>query len=271
MKRLDCRAMRVLLSLVPVILLAVACTPPATPDPTSTPSPTSTPDPEVTLAYEGNAQFELISSEGTRVLMDVYAASRLTEPATERDVLLVSHRHADHFLHPFVDSFSGQQLVVQAGEIDLADVRITGIPSTHDANRPPLPVGGSNYIFVVDAGGLRIVHFGDIGQEELTQEQLDALGEVDVAIILFAGCGADPATNRIPRLLEQVGPKLIIPTHADAVSLQRAAELWESYCGDDADQARVTIRRSDLSGEAKFLMLGENAAICRQALDVPDW
>ena len=54
-----------------------------------------------------------------------------------------------------------------------------GIASAHTARdyEEFKPEGGSNYIFIVDMGGLRIAHFGDIGQEYLTEEQLAALGE----------------------------------------------------------------------------------------------
>jgi hypothetical protein len=71
-----------------LLVLLVACSPAvsvvvvtSTPDPertpnvvfvTATPTPTSTPGPDVTVYYEGYAQFELISPEGRRVLIDVF-------------------------------------------------------------------------------------------------------------------------------------------------------------------------------------------------------
>jgi hypothetical protein len=35
-------------------------------------------------------------------------------------------------------------------------------------------------------GGMRFAHFGDLGQDSLSQEQLAALGKVDVAFAQFA-------------------------------------------------------------------------------------
>ncbi len=59
---------------------------------------------------------------------------------------------------------------------------IRGIASVRSASDELQSEGGSNHIYIVDMGGLRIAHFGDIGQEQLTQEQLEALGEVDIAL-----------------------------------------------------------------------------------------
>ena len=136
-------------------------------------------DPEVTIIYEGNAQFELINAAGTRVLVDVASPDALSSPATGADVLLTTHGHADHVNSNFLKSFPGQQLNAAEGQIILADVSIKGVKSAHTALKD---IDGSNYIYIIDMADLRIAHFGDIGQDELTSEQLTALGDVDIAL-----------------------------------------------------------------------------------------
>jgi len=209
MKRLVCLAM------LPYLLICAGCgptaqgtPPPPTPAPTK-PAPAATPVPPsptplptaapptpppaatparqaVTIYYADNAQVELISPQGTRVLIDVYKPTALSSPATKNDVLLTTHKHQDHVNASFYTSFPGQQLMTKVGEIKVADVAILGIASAHNAADELKPEGGTNYIYVVDMGGLRIAHFGDIGQEALTAEQLKALGKVDIAITQFA-------------------------------------------------------------------------------------
>jgi L-ascorbate metabolism protein UlaG (beta-lactamase superfamily) len=68
----------------------------------------------------------------------------------------------------FVKSFPGQQLDVKIGEIEREDVEIQGIASAHYEGTEFRPEGGTNPIFIADMCGLRIVHFGDIGQDKLT-------------------------------------------------------------------------------------------------------
>ena len=57
------------------------------------------------LYYEENAQIELISPEGLRVLIDVHDPSALSSPPTAKDVLLTTHNHGDHRRLDFVSSF----------------------------------------------------------------------------------------------------------------------------------------------------------------------
>ncbi len=271
-------------------VLLAACSPAAvtivevtsTPDPdrepnvvfvTATPTPTPTPGPEVNVYYEGYAQFELISPEGRRVLIDVFDPDLLSSPPTEDDILLTTHRHDDHFQGSFTSSFPGQQILNEVGEIDLPDVQIRGIASAH-GDELPVPRGGSNYIFVIDMAGLRFAHFGDIGERQLSQEQLDALGDVDVAMILIGGmCSA--ANGNSFNLLEQVQPGVVIPTHADIESIERGIETWDAYYGAPwiyvSDITSVGIDTSDVLGETKFLLMGEWAATWHETYELPEW
>jgi len=255
-----------------IMPLLVACGV-AQPAPASTPISTSPPEStQVTLYYEENAQFELISPQGTRVLIDVFDPSALSSPVTEKDVLLTTHGHDDHIKSDFAGSFPGQQLKIQEGEISLPDVSIRGIASAHSAAGEFKPEGGSNYIYIVDMGGLRIVHFGDIGQDQLTQEQLDALGQVDIALTQFVNSYSQMSVGNKKgfNLMAQVKPRLIIPTHggSDMDAIQYAMELWDVVA---ADASEVSVGRSDLSDGTQVLVMGEMAPAMKKIYDLPTW
>lgn len=222
-------------------------------DPTS--SATATQD-CVQLFYEEYAQVELISPQGVRVLLDVYDPGLLSNPANEGDILLTTHTHWDHVNNAFQESFPGRQLMTKSGVIDAGDVRIQGIPSAHNVGDLLVPEGGTNYIYVVEMGGLRIAHFGDIGQDVLTSEQLDALGQVDVAITQLANSYSDMSAENQKglKLMEQVGPKLIIPTHLNLDAAKLAVARWQ---GLYIDQPSVTICSSDLMEQTSILLMGE--------------
>ena len=242
---------------------------------TATPSPAPPPGPQVTLYYEGYAQFELISPEGRRLLIDVHDPARLSAPVTDQDVLLSTHLHGDHFVESFADSFPGPEIRARVDELILPEVTIRSIASAHSPNETPVPEGGSNYIYVIDIADMRIAHFGDIGQEELSDEQLDALGDVDVAILLFGGMCSVSEMGSFP-LMEQVQPKLIIPTHASPNALAHALELWQGYWVDPGDNPYedippVMIGNDDLPDETGFLPLGEWSTTCRGLSDLVVW
>jgi L-ascorbate metabolism protein UlaG (beta-lactamase superfamily) len=248
-----------------ISFFAAACTAAPTSSPTlqEIPSPTQpaaiTPSPteegKLKIYYEENAQVELIGPDGTRVLIDVYNPSALSSPATDRDILLTTHSHGDHVNAEFQGSFPGRQLFIQSGSIDLVDSAIRGIPSGHNASDSFKPEGGTNYIYLIELGGLRIAHFGDIGQDALTADQLAALGKVDVAITQFNNSYSNMnVENRKGfNLMDQLKPRLIIPTHNSLDAAKIAAAKWPALY---ASQRFVSIGRSDLTEETRILFLG---------------
>lgn len=212
----------------------------------------------VTVYYEEKAQIELISSKGARILIDVYDPSLLSRPATSKDILLTTHTHRDHKNYDFLSNFKGKQLFVRTGEIKTADVSIQGIASAHNEGDPFLSENGTNYIFIVDMDGLRIVHFGDIGQEALTPEQLAALGTVDIAVMQFDNNYSQMNVDNKKgfKMIAQLRPRLIIPTHNSAKAAQYAMTLWPCLY---SDKASVKISRDKLIDETRLLFLGETA------------
>jgi L-ascorbate metabolism protein UlaG (beta-lactamase superfamily) len=267
---------RVIAPLALLSLVAAACAPAAAPPSSATPVPaTDTPaasapqEPKVKMTHLDPAQVELVSPQGVRVLIDIADPSRLTSPATAQDILLTTHGHSDHINSAFAKSFPGQQLKFQDGEIKQGDVAIKAVKAAHNATPPD----GSDYIFVVDIGGLRIAHFGDLGQEKLTQDQLDQLGQVDVAISqLVNSYSAMSLDNKKGfNQMEQVKPKFLVPTHSSMEALKYALGLWkEGY----ADTGPIAIGRSDLpAGGTKLLILDDKimASAYQKALGLPAW
>jgi L-ascorbate metabolism protein UlaG (beta-lactamase superfamily) len=233
--------------------------PPTAPPPTNTAVPTLTPaERKVKIYYEENAQVELIGPAGRRVLIDVYSPTALSSPATAEDILLTTHAHSDHVNTEFYKPFPGQQLFIKAGTIKLPDVIIQGIAAGHNASDTLKPEYGSNYIFLVEMGGLRIAHFGDIGQDALTADQLTALGQVDIAITQFSNSYSDmsAANKKGFNLMDQVKPRLIIPTHNNADAAKVAGAKWPALY---SDQKFVSIGRGDLTDQTRILFMGTTA------------
>lgn len=248
-------------TLVPPTLQPPTVGAPTIASPTSTSVPaTATPMGKVKVYYEDNAQVELIGPDGTRVLIDVAEPSMLSSPATANDVLLTTHAHPDHGHYGFRNSFPGQQLYVKVGSIQRPGLAIQGIASRHKAEDTPLAENGTDYIFVIDLGGLRFAHLGDIGQETLTADQLAALGDVDVAITQFSNAfSAMDATNKKGfNIVDQFKPRLIIPTHNDSAVAKLATGKWPALY---TDNKFVSISKSELTGATRVLFMATAARI----------
>src|SRR4030042_6830764 len=220
----------------------------------------------IRLYYENSAQVELISAKGTRVLIDVTTPEALSSPPTKKDVLLTTHNHGDHRRLDFIKSFPGQQLDMKIGEIKMEDVMIRGIASAHNEGDELRSEGGTNYIFIVDMGGLRIAHFGDIGQDALTPEQLSALGKVDIAITQLSNpySRMNAANKKGFNLMDQVKPRLIIPTHIfESTCAKMAVDKWTGY---KSSKAFISISPEDLSDKTSIIFMGQNAV----GMNLPD-
>ena len=217
----------------------------------------------IKLYYEENAQVEFISPAGSRVLIDVNNPDALSSPPTANDVLLTTHNHGDHRRLDFVKSFPGKQLDVKIGAIKLKDVNIRGIASAHNEGGEFKDEGGSNYIFIVDMAGLRIAHFGDIGQKALTPDQLKILGKVDIAITQLASMYSNmTAQNKKGfNLMDQLKPKLIIPTHIlDPSCATIAAEKWAAY---NSYKKHLMFSIDNMPAETTIIFMGNNANLVK--------
>lgn len=265
--------------LVPSPILPPSSTP-QSPTPTELPPtvtvtiapPTETPTPAcVTLIYDEYAQFEIIDSLGQRVLVDVFEPEKLSKPVSDVDILLTTHTHWDHYNPDFRAAFPGKQLFVQEGSLMSPGVAIRGLASTHNAGDRFKPEGGTNYIYLIEISGLRIAHFGDIGQKSLTEEQLAVLKTVDIAITQINNPYSEmSAENRKGLdLMVQVQPKLIIPTHLNLDTVKLAVSQWQSFYSDGS---KLTICDTDLNEDGtQFLLMGEAVETMVKYVDLKQW
>jgi hypothetical protein len=217
----------------------------------------SAPTAGVRIAYEENAQVEIFAPSGKRVLIDVWDPTSLTAPATASDILLTTHGHTDHYSVDFESSFPGQKITFEMKSIDTADFKITTIASTHDETLPILEKEGSDYLFVVVVGGLRIAHFGDIGQDKLSDAQLSTLGKVDILITQLANTFStmDERNKKGFNLVNQVKPPVLIPTHFTSEAATLAGQTWKGAFST----APITVTREKLPAETTIIFMGNQA------------
>jgi L-ascorbate metabolism protein UlaG (beta-lactamase superfamily) len=264
---------RLLFPLAATLLLAACAGASGTPAASPVPSATPVPPPKavgISLTYGDNAQVELVTPAGRHVYIDVYNTAQLIKDPSADDILLTTHLHDDHYYASFVDAFPGRQIFDQTGRIELPDVTITGLAAGHNSSDAFLEKGGTDYIFVIDTGGLRFVHFGDIGQDALTPGQLNAIGKVDVAVMqLSNGYSNMDATNlKGFNLMDQVKPRLLIPTHSDSATIKLAVERWTGYA---SDARTVTLSSATLPAERSILILGNMAPAYAAIYNLKVW
>ena len=179
-----------------------------------------------TSAY--GTSFLVKSAAGVRVAMDPHQVPE----GVVADVITVSHSHADHMDEMFQEDMQAMGAAFFANfskdvSFQKDDLKLFSVPGMHNPV-PVTPETPTNSIFVVETAGLRIAHFGDLGQVEFTPEQLAALGRIDVAFMQFENTFSDlsAAEGRAFRLMDKIGPKLIVPTHAGGKSWEKLNAVY---------------------------------------------
>jgi hypothetical protein len=251
--------------------------PTATTNPTATVTKTVIPPTETSLPicvsfiYGDYAQFEIIGPTGQRVLVDIHNPDNLTNLVDERDILLTTHTHWDHYNEEFLNAFPGMQMFVESDLLEVEDTIIQGIPSAHNVGDRLKMKGGTNTIYLIEMGGVRIVHFGDIGQESITEEQMVILGEIDIAITQIYNPYSDMNAENLKgiKLMEQVQPKVVIPTHLNLDTIKQAMTLWDGY---RTETSIVQICETDLKGDqTKLLLVGDAVATMTKYVELKNW
>lgn len=175
-----------------------------------------------------NTTYMITSSNGEFIVLDPTGMPKKEEIDLNPVAITSTHSHPDHIDYAYTKSYSSvPQMLFKSGTLETKDFKITNIASSHlgdDINEE----SPSNVITIVDVDGLRIVHMGDCGQSSLTDDQLKAIGKVDVMITQFANPYSDMTfdSNMGKNLVDQVNPAIVIPTHYGAGDLDRLSKTY---------------------------------------------
>jgi L-ascorbate metabolism protein UlaG (beta-lactamase superfamily) len=112
----------------------------------------------------------------------------------------------------------------------------------------------SNVIYIFDVDGLRMAHLGDIAQDHLTPEQLQALGKVDIVFMMmedvpYYGFTKEKELN----ILNQLNPQVIFPTHRSVSTIAEVKKIVDETL---EIQLRWEVSKEDLKdGKRKLIFL----------------
>ena len=207
----------------------------------------------------GHSSFVLTSDSGTKVLTDPYESGSYEgavgyKPITEAvQVVTSSHSHEDHYcLEGLPEGF---ECITDPGKHQAAGISIDGIKTYHDETKGK--DRGRNIIYVIDIDGVRVCHMGDLGHE-LSQDQLAALGRVDVLLIPVGGfftIGPKEAVSTMRAL----SPAVTIPMHykTDVLGFPiKPVEDFLSLAGESEKAGSVEIElKKDSLGAGRIIVL----------------
>lgn len=211
------------------------------------------------IIWHGQSCFQISTSQGknnhVNIVTDPFSENiGLRLPKLEADILLVSHQHHDHNNIKAVSApASGATpfLISGPGEYEIKNIFIQGIYSWHDDKEGE--ERGENTIYTIEAEDLKLCHLGDFGQKELTEEQLEKIGEIDILMIPIGGVYTISARETL-KIMSQLEPKIIIPMHYQIPKLNIKLDGLDKFLKtvgikSITPENKLTIKKKDISPE----------------------
>ena len=168
----------------------------------------------MTITWYGQACFRLEGKE-SKVLIDPFSKDiGLKPPRLVDDIVLISHEHYDH---NNIENAGPEIFVVRGpGEYEKAGIQVIGIQSFHDASEGA--ERGFNTMYVIRMEDIVFLHMGDFGQEQLSDAQLEEIGDIDVLMIPVGGTYTIDG-KQAAKIANQLQPKIIVPMHYKVAGL----------------------------------------------------
>ncbi len=215
----------------------------------------------MTITWYGQSYFQINTNQGknerVNIVVDPFDKTiGLRTPKLTADILLITHNHYDH---NNIKVVSGNPFLIDGlGEYEIKEVFIQGISGFHD-NSQGRERGGIT-IYIIETEGIRLCHLGDLGQSELTAEQIDKIGNIDILMLPIGGVYTISAKEAI-KIISQIEPKIIIPMHYQIPNLKIKLDGVDKFMkvmglGKIDSLSKLSIKSKDLlDKETKIIIL----------------
>jgi L-ascorbate metabolism protein UlaG (beta-lactamase superfamily) len=173
---------------------------------------------------------------------------------------------------------AGMTLKNFAGKYNFADFTITGIADKHIVETespiytqevlkslypfPNVPMEDrDNSIYLIETGGLRIVHWGD-NRQNPPQDVWDQLTDIDIVFLPVTDDGRMLTPEWADKIAEKMGAKVIIPTHYFIKGLniegagwdKTAEEFVKSHDNTILDSATIKVTPESVKGKKQHVI-----------------
>jgi len=192
-----------------------------------------------------------ISTKSLGMLVDPpNTDSGLKPPKVKADVTLYTSKQSGVEFH--ANGFS----IDIPGEYEIKGTLIQGIAAQLHIDKKEDPKKG--VIYTIQHGDLRALVTGNIAPE-LSDEQVEAIGEVNVMVIPVGGKGLTLDSNAAAKLISQFEPQYVIPVHYDdgATKYPMPQDKLDTFLQEVGAEASTPVAKLKVNPKT----LGEEAEI----------
>lgn len=195
------------------------------------------------IHYFGLSSFKFQTKDAVVVSDPFDKSSGLTPPRGAADIIVLSEKLNP--LYSAITGFSGEPFMVSdPGEYDVKGVTFAGVPLKQD----------DKYVtaFLIESEGVKILNLAHIKEFSMKEEELEALGDIDILILPIGGGDVLDAASA-SKVVNQIEPKIVIPSHYNIDGLKITAGTLEKFIkemgGKSENMDKLIIKKKDLSDQ----------------------
>ncbi len=161
------------------------------------------------ITWYGHSCFRFSQRSQPTIITDPYDAKTVGygQLKLKADIVTISH---DSPGHNHVDALEADRILDGAGEYEIGGIFIVGSAMYDIESEEPR----YNIVFVIEYEDIKIAHLGDLDHIP-TQNEVDAMGQVDIALVPVGGGGALNA-SQAAEVISLLEPSIVIPMHYQA-------------------------------------------------------
>ena len=190
-----------------------------------------------------------IASKKCNIVVDDTLKEKTNSPTTDKDIVLKTNKELKY-------AEGGSFIIQSAGEYEVSEVSVTGI-----ASKLHFDESKTSIIYSIHVGGFSIAIIGHtVG--DLSDQQLEKLGVVDILVIPVGGNGYTIDTVAAIKLIKEIEPKIVIPTHYQDAKISYEVEqapleeFLKSYGVTDTEAIEVLkLKDSTLPDKTQVVVL----------------
>jgi L-ascorbate metabolism protein UlaG (beta-lactamase superfamily) len=209
------------------------------------------------LIWHGQSCFTLVSKDKTIVFDPFDSDTGLSLGKPTADILLISHDHHDHnnanAVKPAKDEI---KIIKEAGEYEFGGVYIQAVPAWHDDNMGKKL--GQTLMMTVRIEGMVVGHLGDLGQSQLSDNQLDELNGIDILLVPVGGKYTIDGVQA-SKIVSQIDPRIVVPMHYKIEGLKIDLDGSDSFLKEEG--AKNIEPKDKLKIEKKNLPVEEREVV----------
>lgn len=219
------------------------------------------------ISWYGQSCFKLQTKDAT-IIIDPFDRGMvgLEPPRSKADVVVFTHKHADHASpeafqagHASAEHKGAAFTIAGPGEYEVRGVHFYGFAVPHDDKDGKML--GFSSAFLIEVEDMKLLHLGDLGAKNLTNEQIEELGDVDILLVPVGGTYTLDAEDA-EKLVRQIEPKVVVPMHYAVPKLKLKLDgvekfLREMGAGKKEPLPKYVVKKKDLAQDGtEVVVLG---------------